>query len=90
MIKNLICDYCGDEFVRPNSHGPIPRYCSNSHRQAAHRIRSEGGHEASLEWFDDYDGLWLTCLCGYETYLGRQPSLREAAQAQRSHLSAVA
>jgi hypothetical protein len=36
---DLTCEWCGVEFERPNNRGPTPKYCSDAHRQAAHRAR---------------------------------------------------
>jgi len=39
--EELKCEWCGDTFERPSEKGPKPKYCSNGHRQAAHRARQE-------------------------------------------------
>jgi hypothetical protein len=36
---DLTCEWCGVEFERPNHRGPTPKYCTDAHRQAAHRAR---------------------------------------------------
>jgi hypothetical protein len=33
------CLWCGAEFKRRSHRGPVPKYCSDAHRQAAHRAR---------------------------------------------------
>lgn len=35
----LECEWCGREFGRPHSQGPVPRYCSAAHRQRAYEAR---------------------------------------------------
>lgn len=35
----LRCEWCETEFERPSKRGPVPKYCSAAHRQAAHRAR---------------------------------------------------
>jgi predicted nucleotidyltransferase len=35
------CELCEEEFERPATRGPAPKYCSDAHRQAAHRRRSQ-------------------------------------------------
>jgi hypothetical protein len=85
----LICEYCGDEFKRPNGRGPIPRYCSAAHRQAAHRVRMVGGdtsHEMRVGWYPKDGGYWLTCSCDYEALLdGGPPLLRDVITVARQH-----
>jgi hypothetical protein len=53
MISNrpLSCRWCGAELVRRSNHGPIPRYCSDAHRQSAHRARvsAAGDHRQTAE-----------------------------------------
>ncbi len=34
------CEWCGSQFLRPSRRGPAPKFCSDAHRQAAHRKRS--------------------------------------------------
>ena len=47
--RGLACEWCGVEFERPNHRGPSPKYCSDAHRQAAHRARhSTPRFDASL------------------------------------------
>ena len=33
------CEWCDEPFERSAARGPVPRFCSNAHRQAAHRRR---------------------------------------------------
>lgn len=35
----LTCEWCGEKFAKPNGKGPTPKFCSDAHRQAAHRKR---------------------------------------------------
>lgn len=35
----LVCQWCGAHFERPNTRGPIPKFCRASHRQRAHQLR---------------------------------------------------
>ena len=37
--KNLTCDWCNEAFERPHERGPSPKFCSDAHRQAAHRAK---------------------------------------------------
>jgi hypothetical protein len=37
-----VCQECGQGFPRPSLHGPVPKYCSDACRQAAHRKRHAG------------------------------------------------
>ena len=32
-LPRITCEYCGKEFPRPQQRGPIPKFCSVSHRQ---------------------------------------------------------
>ncbi len=38
-LQNSMCAHCGDTVERVGTRGPVPKYCSNAHRQAAHRLR---------------------------------------------------
>lgn len=33
----LVCEWCEEPFQRASDKGPVPRFCSAAHRQAAHR-----------------------------------------------------
>ncbi|HMG44878.1 MAG TPA: hypothetical protein VK611_26320 [Acidimicrobiales bacterium] len=44
----LRCAWCDEPFRRPHDRGPVPKYCSDAHRQAAHRARSRGLDTSSL------------------------------------------
>ena len=37
----LICEWCGRSFERTNVYGPIPKYCTPSHRQRAYEARKD-------------------------------------------------
>ena len=39
--EELQCEWCGEGFERRSKRGPKPRFCSNGHRQAAHRDRQQ-------------------------------------------------
>jgi hypothetical protein len=39
MTDVLICEWCGDEFIKPKGRGPVPRFCKPSHRQRAYERR---------------------------------------------------
>jgi hypothetical protein len=88
-VTILTCEYCGDEFKRPNDRGPIPRYCSPAHRQAAHRVRMVGGdasHEMRVGWYPKDGGYWLTCSCEHEAFLGPdEPLLSSTIAVAREH-----
>jgi hypothetical protein len=38
-VMRSICEWCGETFARTTNRGPMPKYCSAAHRQAAHRAR---------------------------------------------------
>ena len=40
-MAKLTCAYCGKRFERPSNMGPVPRYCSASHRQRAFEKQRE-------------------------------------------------
>ncbi len=40
------CEWCNEEFERLASRGPAPKYCSDAHRQAAHRQRRQSDRGA--------------------------------------------
>ncbi len=44
MSERLMCEWCGGTFHRGHERGPVPKYCSNSHRQQAYQARR------SLRW----------------------------------------
>jgi len=57
MNANLRCEWCQKSFARPATRGPVPRYCSAGHRQAAYiarlrlevqKLRAEVSRERSL------------------------------------------
>src|SRR5438105_374696 len=37
--NDLTCEWCGKQFRRTHSRGPIPKYCSTAHRQRASEAR---------------------------------------------------
>jgi hypothetical protein len=37
--EELVCEWCGESFVRPNKMGPAPTYCSQSHRERAYEVK---------------------------------------------------
>lgn len=39
ILGTRVCLYCGKEFTQYRKKGPIPSYCSASHRQMAHQRR---------------------------------------------------
>jgi hypothetical protein len=42
MNNELTCEWCGKQFLRAKSRGPIPKYCSMGHRQRASEVRRTG------------------------------------------------
>ncbi len=45
-LSDIRCVWCGAAFVRPHSRGPIPKFCSAAHRQAAFRRRHDGDNRS--------------------------------------------
>ena len=50
----MICQYCHCEFDNNMITGRIPDYCCSAHRQAAYRLRQNGGkrHRVSCQALD--------------------------------------
>ena len=46
--EKLTCEWCGQKFDRRSNRGPTPKFCSNAHRQAAHRSASSGGLDPAI------------------------------------------
>ena len=49
---SLNCEWCGRPFERPHSRGPVPRFCSRSHRQRAYEGRREAERRHNLAELD--------------------------------------
>jgi hypothetical protein len=39
VTADPVCEWCGERFARPSLKGPMPRFCSQSHRQRAYEQR---------------------------------------------------
>lgn len=57
-MRNLLCDWCGEQFTRPHMRGPEPKYCSAAHRQAAHRHRQATPEDQIIKLMKAIEMRW--------------------------------
>ena len=61
-VDQPTCAHCGQTIEQVAGRGPAPKYCSNAHRQAAHRARNRSATEqrgAAPELLPDLGALVL-------------------------------
>lgn len=52
-VDKVVCEFCGDRFRPPFRRGPVPKYCSRSHRQRAYEQRTNLGAKRRLQAIAD-------------------------------------
>ena len=50
---------------------------------------AEDTHRCMLRYFTSDDGIWLTCVCGFEENLGWDATPAAAVAAENAHLETI-